>query len=344
MNRDRWNELEGDSGSAFNDVIRGDSAGDLAQHRAHLILAADVPADREEQDPADPSMTDAVEDLAGRLTAAIEKESVRESLEQLAPSHPQYRGLQAALALETDPARAALIRMNMERWRWAPRQLGDRYVLINVPAYVMQVMEGERPALSMRVIVGEPDHQTPLFSDEMTHVVFSPYWNIPPTIAKDETLPAVAKDPAFLERQNIEIVRVAGNAADPVTRTVKVIYDFAGFFSPVNNPPAINLMNAGRTVAVKFSLAGNQGLGIMAAGSPYSQQVSCSTSAPIYDIEGAETSGNSTLTYDAGSNQYHYNWKTESSWAGTCRILSVASSGVVAADAGEGAGERPVAS
>jgi uncharacterized repeat protein (TIGR01451 family) len=116
----------------------------------------------------------------------------------------------------------------------------------------------------------------------------------------------------------------SGNPAASVTRTVKVIYDFSGFFSPVNNLPTINQVNGGRTVPVKFSLAGDQGLGIMAAGSPYSQQVSCSTSAPVADIEATETPGGSTLTYDASSGQYSYNWKTEKSWAGTCRVLTVA--------------------
>jgi hypothetical protein len=117
---------------------------------------------------------------------------VRASLEDLAPTHPQYKGLQAALALEqsTPSGHGDQIRMNMERWRWAPHDLGERYILVNVPAYVMQVMEGERPVLSMRVIVGDPEHQTPLFSDEMTYVVFSPYWNIPPDILREETLPA----------------------------------------------------------------------------------------------------------------------------------------------------------
>jgi murein L,D-transpeptidase YcbB/YkuD len=59
-----------------------------------------------------------------------------------------------------------------------PRELGDRYVFVNVPAYQMQVMEGEKTVLAMRVIVGDPKHQTPLFSDEMTTIVFSPNWNV----------------------------------------------------------------------------------------------------------------------------------------------------------------------
>jgi murein L,D-transpeptidase YcbB/YkuD len=162
-------------------------------------------------------LTDAKEeDLAARLTDAIAKNRVRDSLEELAPTHPQYKGLQAALAQEkTAPTgHAEQIRMNMERWRWAPRDLGERYVLINVPAYVMQVMEGEQPVLSMRVIVGEPKNQTPLFSDEMTHIVFSPYWNIPQGIASDETLPAIARDPDFLLRNNIEVVGTSGSV-DP---------------------------------------------------------------------------------------------------------------------------------
>jgi len=152
------------------------------------------------------------EDLAARLTDAIANNRVRESLEALAPTHPQYKGLQAALALEaTKPTgRGNVIRMNMERWRWTPHDLGDRYILVNVPAYTLQVMENDRPVLSMRTIVGDPEHQTPLFSDEMTYVVFSPYWNIPPNILREETLPRVARDPDFLRRNNIEVVGTGG--------------------------------------------------------------------------------------------------------------------------------------
>jgi murein L,D-transpeptidase YcbB/YkuD len=152
------------------------------------------------------------EDLAARLTGAIASNRVRDSLEQLAPTHPQYKGLQAALAREAQSptGRADIIRMNMERWRWAPRDLGDRYILINVPAYMLQVMEHDAPALAMRVIVGQPENQTPLFSDEMTYIVFSPYWNIPPDILREETLPRVASDPDFLRRNNIEVVGTGG--------------------------------------------------------------------------------------------------------------------------------------
>jgi murein L,D-transpeptidase YcbB/YkuD len=150
------------------------------------------------------------EDLAARLSQALEGNAVRDSLEELAPTHPQYKGLQAALAIEQQPENIERIKMNMERWRWAPRDLGDRYILINVPSYQMQVMEKDRPALAMRVIVGDPEHQTPLFSDAMTYVVFSPYWNIPPDILRKETLPRVVSDPEYLQRNNIEVVGTSG--------------------------------------------------------------------------------------------------------------------------------------
>ena len=155
-------------------------------------------------------------DLAARLADAVSNGSVRDSLESLAPTHQQYKGLQAALALEEQhpTGRADQLRMNMERWRWSPHDLGDRYVLVNVPAYQMQVMEGEKPVLAMRVIVGKPDAPTPLFSDKMTYIVFSPYWNIPPDILKTEALPHVEKDPDWLRRNNMEVVGTKGDVVD----------------------------------------------------------------------------------------------------------------------------------
>ena len=107
------------------------------------------------------------------------------------------------------------------------------------------------------------------------------------------------------------------------TRTVNVIYNFTGFFSPVSNPPVLNEVKAGQTVPVKFSLGGNQGLDIFFPGYPASQQISCSSNSPINVLEETETSGGSTLTYNSSTGTYQYNWKTEKSWAGTCRVLVV---------------------
>jgi uncharacterized repeat protein (TIGR01451 family) len=107
------------------------------------------------------------------------------------------------------------------------------------------------------------------------------------------------------------------------TFTVTVLYNFAGFFSPVSNLPSLNEVKAGQNVPLKFSLSGNKGLGIFPSGSPASQQVNCATNVPVNVLEETDTPGNSTLTYDAGSDKYHYNWKTEKPWANTCRSLVV---------------------
>jgi murein L,D-transpeptidase YcbB/YkuD len=155
-------------------------------------------------------------DLAQQLAETVSSSQVRETLEELAPTHPQYKGLQAALARERQNPTGHLdqIRMNLVRWRWMPRELGDRYVLVNVPAYQMQVMEGEKPVLAMRVIVGDPMHQTPLFSDQMTTIVFSPNWNVPESIIRKEMLPKLVDDPGFLQRQNIQVVGTSGEVID----------------------------------------------------------------------------------------------------------------------------------
>ncbi len=110
------------------------------------------------------------------------------------------------------------------------------------------------------------------------------------------------------------------------TTTVSVTYtvwQFTGFFNPVNNPPVVNVATAGSAVPVKFSLGGNRGLTFFVSGYPASQKVTCDTDAPLDAIEQTVTAGSSSLQYDAGSNQYTYVWKTDKSWAGTCRDLTL---------------------
>ena len=114
-------------------------------------------------------------------------------------------------------ARIRQIEMNMERWRWLPRELGERYILVNIPEMRLQVWDKGSVPLTMRVVVGKKDTQTPIFNDEMTHVVFSPYWNVPDSIAQGETLPAIMQDPAFLARNNMEVVDASGQPVDPAS-------------------------------------------------------------------------------------------------------------------------------
>lgn len=107
------------------------------------------------------------------------------------------------------------IELNMERWRWLPRDLGANHARVNIPEYRLDLWEGENIALTMRVVVGAIDNKTPIFADQMTHIVFSPYWNVPPGIASEETLPAVQNDPGYLARNNLEVVGTSGAVVDP---------------------------------------------------------------------------------------------------------------------------------
>ena len=107
-------------------------------------------------------------------------------------------------------ARMRQVAINLERWRWLPDDLGARHFIVNVPYFHLIARENGASVLDIRVVVGKRGNETPLFSDQMETVVFSPYWNVPDTIAMEETAPAVAKDPNFLARNNMEIVDKRG--------------------------------------------------------------------------------------------------------------------------------------
>lgn len=105
--------------------------------------------------------------------------------------------------------------------------------------------------------------------------------------------------------------------------TVTVRYNFKGFFPPLSDLPEVNLADAGSAIPVKFSLSGDQGLGIFAKGFPASGVIACDSSEPPTEIQQIVNADNTNLSYDAKSDQYQYVWKTESSWAGTCRQLVI---------------------
>jgi hypothetical protein len=116
---------------------------------------------------------------------------------------------------------------------------------------------------------------------------------------------------------------VARGTSDHDPNVATFVINFSGFFQPVGNPPALNTVNAGNAIPVKFSLGGNKGLNIFAAGYPQSMQIACDTGAPQDDIKPTVTAGGSGLSYDPITGLYSYVWKTEKSWAGTCRQLTV---------------------
>ena len=120
------------------------------------------------------------------------------------------------------PARIKQILVNMERWRWLPHDLGAFYVTVNIPEFTLRVVEEGTPIHTARVVVGKPDKQTPVISDEMEEVVFNPYWNVPNSIKMEEIAPYFGGgggffggwDTSILQRHGLRI-RYGGRDIDP---------------------------------------------------------------------------------------------------------------------------------
>ncbi len=101
--------------------------------------------------------------------------------------------------------------VNMERWRWLPRDLGapaigDAYVILNIPDYTLKVMQNGAQVWTTRVVTGQPGiHATPLLTETMKFITVNPTWNVPPSIIYNEYLPALQQDPTVLERMGLKL-------------------------------------------------------------------------------------------------------------------------------------------
>lgn len=130
----------------------------------------------------------------GLLDWALYMNNVGETLDGLLPTHPQYAALKHALEV-ADPADAKTIekiRLNMDRWRWLPRNLGQRYIIVNVPAYTAALVENGETISRHRAVAGAIKTPTPQLMATATGVIFNPYWNVPKSIE-----PEVANKPGY---------------------------------------------------------------------------------------------------------------------------------------------------
>ncbi len=117
-------------------------------------------------------------------------------------------GSETVEALNVSAAyRLSQIAANLERLRWLPRSLGNRYIIVNVPSFRLEAYDAGRKVLEMKVIVGAEyeDRRTPVFSDMMEYVIFRPYWNVPPKIAAKELFPKIEANPGYLASNNYEL-------------------------------------------------------------------------------------------------------------------------------------------
>ena len=106
-----------------------------------------------------------------------------------------------------------IVLVNMERWRWLPRELGapaigNAYVILNIPDYTLRVMQNGAQVWTTRVVTGQPGiHATPLLTETMKFITVNPTWNVPPSIIYNEYLPALKQDPTVLERMGLKLDR-----------------------------------------------------------------------------------------------------------------------------------------
>ena len=102
--------------------------------------------------------------------------------------------------------RARQIALNLERWRWLPRALGDRYIMVNSAAFSLELVEDGTRTLTARAVVGRVDWPTPIASSRATHIVFGPSWTVPRIIAEQELLPLIRRDPEYITREGFHVL------------------------------------------------------------------------------------------------------------------------------------------
>ena len=166
--------------------------------RRHLLATGDlVGAETPLADPAlfDPELAHALQAFQQRM--GLESDGV------LGPA------TLAALEVPIE-RRIEKLRLNLERRRWLPADLGARHLLVNIADFQLKLVEGERTIHVARVIVGKTFTSTPTFSRAMTHIVTDPYWNVPPSIAVKEILPELRKNPGYLAAQGMDVLDAAG--------------------------------------------------------------------------------------------------------------------------------------
>jgi L,D-transpeptidase YcbB len=172
--------------------------------------------------PAATPTSSGTERYEGAVVEGVRRFQIRHGLE---PDGILGKGTQAALRVPLT-WRVRQIELALERLRWLPDLGDERLLAINIPMFRLWAWDWTppdgAPSLGLDVIVGRAlSTQTPVFVEEMREVIFRPYWNVPRSILRNETLPHLERDPDYLRRENMEIVRGEGDNAQPVGATAE---------------------------------------------------------------------------------------------------------------------------
>jgi len=185
---------------------RGDQGSRVAALRERLSLDGDLEA-------------------AKREKTALFDEALEQAVKRFQRCHAlKVDGLMdAATRAELNVSverRVEQLEVNLERWRWLPQDLGRRYILVNIPAFKLEVVEDEAIVLAMRVVVGKIGDPTPVLNATMDYIFLNPYWNVPHEMAVKEILPRIKRDRSYLAQHNMRVFKGAGPEArevDPKT-------------------------------------------------------------------------------------------------------------------------------
>jgi len=130
------------------------------------------------------------------------------------------------------------IQVNLERWRWYPRDLGEHFIIVNIANFNLDVIKANDTVHRHRTMVGTEARKTPVFSEEIKFIVFNPTWTIPPTIQNDDVIPGMRRNSGYLASKKINVYDSSGNEVDP--SGINWSGDDAKRYTYMQNPGASN--------------------------------------------------------------------------------------------------------
>ena len=168
----------------------GDSSATIAQIRTRLFITNDISRD---------SKSAVYDDELAAGILKFKKRSGNLLNKTILPEHINYMNVSVADRIKT-------VMVNMERCRWISNDItkSKELIVVNIPAYELTFFRDGKPELRSKVVVGKAMHKTVIFSAPMKYIVFRPYWNVPTSILKKEILPAIEKNPNYLEEHDME--------------------------------------------------------------------------------------------------------------------------------------------
>ena len=174
----------------------------LGKLAARLKFLGDLPATGKVPVPEDTQV------YRGEIVDAVKRFQQRHGLEAEGKLGPQtIDEMNRPMSF-----RVRQLQLTLERWRWLPHDFEQPPIVVNIPEYLLRAYDKEgNPKLMMPVVVGRAMRtETPVMEQDMKYVVFWPYWNVPPSILRNEIVPKIAKDPEYLTKNNYEVATYSG--------------------------------------------------------------------------------------------------------------------------------------